>query len=161
MQTQTEQTMQTHIRLQSGSTLFTIPGTLLFGEKKTQKKKQHLFTFEPPHDKTNKMTVHPAKTQISLGIRSVWSESSLCAQWVAKDPRFLHADSEDPDQTGRMPKLTLIRLGECPGWSESSLSAYAILLVLSWGGSFKNNYSMNLKCSNFYDFYDNSKFETI
>ena len=30
-------------------------------------------TFEPPHDKTNKMTVYPAKTQISLGIRPVWS----------------------------------------------------------------------------------------
>ena len=26
---------------------------------------------EPPHDKTNKMTVCPAKTQISLGIRQV------------------------------------------------------------------------------------------
>ena len=24
---------------------------------------------------------------------------------VAKDPSFLHADSEDSDQTGRMPKL--------------------------------------------------------
>ena len=48
------------------------------------------------------MSVHPAKTQISLGIRSVWSESSLCAQWVAKGPSFLHADSEDSDQTGRM-----------------------------------------------------------
>ena len=32
--------------------------------------------------------VRPAKTQISLGIRPVWSESSLCAQWVAKDPSF-------------------------------------------------------------------------
>ena len=51
-----------------------------------------------------------AKTQISLGIRPVWSESSLCTQWVAKDPSFLHADSKDSDQTGRM-----------PGWSESSL----------------------------------------
>ena len=28
-----------------------------------------------------------------------------CAHWVAKDPSFLHADSEDPDQTGRMPRL--------------------------------------------------------
>ena len=28
---------------------------------------------EPPHDKTNKMTVRPAKIQISLGIRPVWS----------------------------------------------------------------------------------------
>ena len=35
------------------------------------------------------------QTQISLGIRPVWSESSLCSQWVAKDPSFLHADSED------------------------------------------------------------------
>ena len=35
-------------------------------------------TNEPPHDKTNKVTVRPAKTQISLGIRPVWSESSLC-----------------------------------------------------------------------------------
>ena len=34
-------------------------------------------SFELPRDKTNKMTVHPAKTQISLGIRPVWSESSL------------------------------------------------------------------------------------
>ena len=52
-------------------------------------------TNEPPHDKTNKMTVRPVKTQISLGIRPVWSESSLCPQWVAKDPSFLHADSKD------------------------------------------------------------------
>ena len=35
-------------------------------------------TNEPPHDKTNKMPMRPAKTQISLGIR--WSESSLEAQ---------------------------------------------------------------------------------
>ena len=82
--------------------------------------------YEPQLDKTNKMTVRPAKTQISLGIRPVWSESSLCAQLVAKDPLFLHADSEDSDQTGRM-----------PSWSESSLGAHAILLVLSWGGTFQ------------------------
>ena len=29
------------------------------------------------NDKTNKMSVHPAKTQISVGIHPVWSESSL------------------------------------------------------------------------------------
>ena len=34
---------------------------------------------EPTHDKTNNMTVGPAKSQISLGIRPVWSESSLSA----------------------------------------------------------------------------------
>ena len=50
-------------------------------------------------------------TQISLGIHPVWSESSLCAQWVAKDPRFLHADSKDSDQTGRMPRLIWVFAG--------------------------------------------------
>ena len=39
------------------------------------------------------------KTQVSLGICPVWSEPSLCAQWVSKDPSFLHADSENSDQT--------------------------------------------------------------
>ena len=66
---------------------------------------------EPPRDKTNTMTVRPAKTQISLDIRPVWSESSLCAQRVAKDPSFLHADSEDSDQTGRMPRLIWVFAG--------------------------------------------------
>ena len=32
-----------------------------------------LRNYEPPHDKTNKMSVRPAKTQISLDIRPVWS----------------------------------------------------------------------------------------
>ena len=32
---------------------------------------ESLHAFEPPHDKTNKVTVSPAKTQISLGIRPV------------------------------------------------------------------------------------------
>ena len=32
-----------------------------------------------PHDKTNKWHVRPVKTQISLGIHQVWSESSLSA----------------------------------------------------------------------------------
>ena len=49
--------------------------------------------------KPTKWHMRPAKTQISLGIRPVWSESSLCAQWISKDPMCLHADSEDSDQT--------------------------------------------------------------
>ena len=75
--------------------------------------------------KPKKMTVRPANTQISLGIRPVWSESSLCTQWVAKDPRFLHADSEDSDQTGRMPRLIWVFAGRI-----------LTLLVLSCRGSF-------------------------
>ena len=37
---------------------------------------------------------------------------------------------------------TLIRLGRCPGWSESSLGTKAILLVLSWGGSHSESASL-------------------
>ena len=40
---------------------------------------QKSIVYEPPHDKTNNVVVRPAKTQISLGIRPVWSESSLSA----------------------------------------------------------------------------------
>ena len=82
--------------------------------------------YEPPHDKTTKWHVRPAKTQISLGICPVWSESSLCSQWIAKDLIFLDADSKDSDPTGRMPRLI---------WS--SLDAHVILLVLSRGGSYR------------------------
>ena len=64
--------------------------------------------------------------------------------------------SKDSDQTGHPPSLIrvfavrmkkhvnlnyrlsaqrrLIRLGECPGWSESLLGAQTIFLVLSWSG---------------------------
>ena len=45
------------------------------------------------------------KIQISLGIRPVWSEYLLCAQWVAKGSVLLQADSEDSDQTRRMRRL--------------------------------------------------------
>ena len=81
--------------------------------------------YEPRHDKINKVTVRPAKTQISLGIHPVSSESSLCAHWVAKDSSFLHADSEDSDQSGRMPRLIWVFAGR-----------KVILLVLSRGGSY-------------------------
>ena len=69
------------------------------------------------------MSVRPAKTQISLGIHQVGSESALCTQWVAKDPSFLHMDSEDPPDWADA------------DWSKSLLGAQAILLVLSCRGS--------------------------
>ena len=39
--------------------------------------------------------VNPAKNHFSLGICPVWSEPSLCDQWVVVGPVFLHAESED------------------------------------------------------------------
>ena len=65
--------------------------------------------------KRTKWLVRPAKTQTSLGICPVWSESSLSA-WRKLGFLDTHwAHSEDSDQ--------------------SSLGARAILFVLSWGGS--------------------------
>ena len=79
---------------------------------------------EPRNDKTNKMSVHPAKTQISLGVRPVWSESSLSA-WRNLGPLATHwAHSEDSDQTGRMPRLIWVFAGHA-----------LILFVLSCRGS--------------------------
>ena len=40
------------------------------------------------------MIVRPAKSRIRLGIPQS-DRSSLCAQRLAKDPSFLHANSED------------------------------------------------------------------
>ena len=83
---------------------------------------------ESPHDKTNKMTEHPAKTRINLGIRPVWSESSLCAQWVAKYPSFLHADSEDwSDWTDAQADLSLC-------WAHTHFVGFVMRrLTCNWG----------------------------
>ena len=62
----------------------------------------------------NKMSVRPAKTQISLGIRPVWSESSL-SDWRNIGSLATHWAQAK----------TLIRLGGRPGWSESSLGAHS------------------------------------
>ena len=87
---------------------------------------------EPPREKTNKMAVCPAKTQISLGIRPVWSESSLSAwrKFGSLATRWEH--SEDSDQSGRMPRLIRVL-----AWRTD------ILLVLSWGGSCCDLYYLN------------------
>ena len=54
---------------------------------------------EPVHDKTNKIKCAPKEDSDQPG-------HPLCVQWLTKDPRFLHADSEDSDLTWRMPRLT-------------------------------------------------------
>ena len=59
---------------------------------------------EPRHNKTNKMSVRPAKIQISLGIHPVSSEYSLSAWRKLRSLATHWAHSEDSDQTGRMPR---------------------------------------------------------
>ena len=67
--------------------------------------------------KISHLTTKPTKWLCAQRrVRSAWAsaqsdQSSLCAQWVAKDPSFLHADSEDSDQTGWMPRLIWVFAG--------------------------------------------------
>ena len=82
-------------------------------------------SYEPPHDKTKKVYVRPAKTQISLGTCPVWSESSLSA-WRNLGSLTTHwAQSKDSGHTGWMPRLIWVFAGRT-----------LILLVLSCRGSF-------------------------
>ena len=87
--------------------------------------------FEPRHDKTNKVSVRPVKTQISLGIRPVWSESSLSAWRNLRSLATHSAHSVDSDQTGRMPRLIWVITGRT-----------LTLLVLSCSGSFTSLHFM-------------------
>ena len=78
--------------------------------------------YEPWHDKTNKMSVRPAKTQISLGIHPVWSESSL-SEWRKFGFLATHwAHSKVADQTGWLPRLISLR------WAHTHFVGF----VMSW-----------------------------
>ena len=85
--------------------------------------------------------MHPAKSQISLGIRPVWSESSLCAQLVVKSPMFLHADSNDSDQTGHPPRLWVFAgcTGNFVGFFRVAAHSWAKTQESSWRGSIKDS----------------------
>ena len=63
-------------------------------------------------------------------LRSAWALPSLISL------RYLQEESSGPSLPIERTAKTLIRLGRCPGWSESSLGVQSIILVLSWGGSF-------------------------
>ena len=80
------------------------------------------------------MAVRSAKTQISLSIRPVWSESSLSA-WRKIGSLATHwAHSEDSDQTGRMPRLMWVFAGR------------TVLVVLSCRGSNDTDLLQILAC---------------
>ena len=75
-------------------------------------------------------------------------QNDMCAQrrlrsaWAsAQTDQSLHCPHEEALGSQlpiRRTAKTLIRLGGCSGWSESSLGAQVILLVLSWGGSYND-----------------------
>ena len=83
----------------------------------------YIWTASQPNQ--TKWHLRPAKTQINLGICPVWLKSSLSTWGKLKYLAIIRAQAKP-----------LVRLGGYPGWSESSLGAKVILLVLSWGSSF-------------------------
>ena len=71
--------------------------TILRINRKNKKEYKLYLQYEQEHDKPTKWHVRPAKTQISLGIRPVWSESSLSA-WRTLGSLATHwAQSGDSD----------------------------------------------------------------
>ena len=93
--------------------------------------------------KPAKWHMRPAKTQISLGIRPVWSVVTVRMKkaWVLSCPL---SASEDTDQTGWMPRLIWVFAGRT-----------VILLVLSWGSSYYE--SANACVWQFYCFFTASE----
>ena len=81
--------------------------------------------FEPPHDKTKNDLC------IQLRLRSAWASTQSDQSLYCP-----HDETLGPQLPIERTAKTLIRLGRCPGWSESLLGTHVSLLVLSWGGSF-------------------------
>ena len=86
---------------------------------------EQLKRYEPFHDKPTKWLCAQGK------LRSAWA----CAQ-SDQSLRFVLTGWLRTQAFFMRTAKTLIRLGRCPGWSESSLGAHAILLGLLWGGSY-------------------------
>ena len=81
------------------------------------------FKYEPAHDTPTKWHVRPAKTQINLGIRPVWSESSLAVRRKFGSLATHWTHSEDSDQTGRMSRLI---------WVFALRSCHFVGFVMRW-----------------------------
>ena len=62
-------------------------------------------TFGPQHDKSNKMKCAPSEDSDQPGHSPSLIRVFAVSHWVAKEPWFLHADSEDSDQTGWIPNV--------------------------------------------------------
>ena len=101
--------LKTLVTSRNGS--FTITCTTMFATD--------CFGNEPRHDKTNKMAVRPAKTRISLGIRPLWSESSLSAWWKLGSLATHWAQAK-----------TLIRLGGC--WALTHFVGFVMSCLKFW-----------------------------
>ena len=99
-----------------------------YGQITVKKKKKKMGQLKSNHD-----TTKPTKWVCAQRrLRSAWAstQSDQCAQWVAKDPRFLHADSEDSDQTGQMPTLIWVLAGRTFTLLVLSCRGSSLLLII-------------------------------
>ena len=91
------------------------------GMKYTMMCYSDFFSLASYHNRATSRQNQQTDLCVQRGLFPVWSESSL---------------SLDPQLPIELTAKSLIRLGRCPGWSESSLGAQIILLVLLWGISY-------------------------
>ena len=103
--------------------------------------------------KWTKWPVHPAKTQISLDIRPVWSESSL-STWKNIRPFTYWAHSED---SGQMPRLIWVFVGRTSFCWYCQAAAHLVFVGFVWKNlyfyilfiiAFKNFTIMSWYCLN-------------
>ena len=73
--------------------------------------------------RTNKTDMCPAKIQIRLHIRAVWSESSLGTFWIAKDTMFLHLYKKNSDRSAWMYRLI------CLCWAHISEGKFSHIMA--------------------------------
>ena len=84
-----------------------------------------------------KWSVLPAKTQISLDILPVWSESSLSAWKNLGSLATNKVHSEDSDQTGQMPRLIWVFAG-----GTDQFVSFVVLRLIQDKSSSINSYAL-------------------
>ena len=93
---------------------------------------------EPRHDKPNKMICAPSEDSDQPGHPPSLISFRRCPPEANLGPKLpSERTAKSLIRLGGCPgwSETLIRLGGCPGWSKASLGTKVILLALSWGGS--------------------------
>ena len=97
--------------------------------------------------------VRPAKIQLSLHIRAIWSESSQQIFWIAKGAKFLHTDNVDWSDCGDEQANLNLR---CAHMSEGTYSVVVaplsrtsvhLVFVSIWCCVNINGFLLNLVCA--------------
>ena len=97
--------------------------------------------------------MRPAKIQIRLRIRAVWSESSLGAFWISKNAKFLHVDNKDWSPM-RMRRLIWVFFVLMWVGTFFHVWAHVFAYVCAINGKLCTHYSIGLvRCTTFRHFF--------